>query len=139
MWVTSMKRRNQEWLKYVGKNFFSKYFLRLKEDFKFYKLGAIRSTLYRIQHEYFIEFIRTAVYGAIALEDDSKLGDVYDAHHRDVMEYFKNRPSDLLVMDITKGQGWDILCPFVNKPIPDAAFPCRTNTRFKPLKDLQTV
>jgi hypothetical protein len=47
----------------------------------------------------------------------------YEAHNRDVIEYFKDRPNDLLVMDITKGDGWEKLCPFLGKEIPPVSFP----------------
>ena len=40
------------------------------------------------------------------------------SHIVDVLLYFKNRPDDLLVLNITSGEGWEKLCPFLNKPIP---------------------
>ncbi len=39
------------------------------------------------------------------------------------MKFFRERTGDLLVMDITQGDGWDKLCPFLKKIIPDAHFP----------------
>jgi hypothetical protein len=30
---------------------------------------------------------------------------------------------DLLAMDITAGDGWEVLCPFLDKPIPETPFP----------------
>jgi hypothetical protein len=35
-----------------------------------------------------------------------------ERHDREVMEYFKNREEDLLVLDIAAGEGWEKLCPF---------------------------
>lgn len=49
----------------------------------------------------------------------------YEAHNREVMAYFQDRPDDLLVMDITRGDGWEKLCPFLGKPIPSLAFPAQ--------------
>ena len=40
-----------------------------------------------------------------------------------VKEYFRNRPDDLLVMNICGGEGWEVLCLFLNKPIPSVPFP----------------
>ena len=40
-----------------------------------------------------------------------------------IKKYFKNRPDDLLVMNICDGEGWEILCPFLGKDIPDVPFP----------------
>ena len=34
-------------------------------------------------------------------------------------------PDRLLVMDITKGDGWAKLCPFLGRPVPTEPFPCR--------------
>jgi hypothetical protein len=45
------------------------------------------------------------------------------AHNRDVMDYFASRPNDLLVMDLTNGDGWDKLCPFLGHRAPQARFP----------------
>jgi hypothetical protein len=50
------------------------------------------------------------------------------AHRRyvaDVYTYFAERPHDLLVMDICDGEGWEKLCPFLNKPMPEVDFPRR--------------
>jgi hypothetical protein len=47
----------------------------------------------------------------------------YDAHNREVLEYFRDRPGDLLVMDITHGAGWNRLCTFLGQPTPSAPFP----------------
>jgi len=44
-------------------------------------------------------------------------------HVSDVSSYFKNRPGDLLIMNITAGEGWDTLCPFLGKPKPTQPFP----------------
>ena len=51
----------------------------------------------------------------------------FDRHNREVQDYFRDRPDDLLVIDITKGEGWEKLCPFLGKDIPDEPFP-RSNT-----------
>ncbi len=46
-------------------------------------------------------------------------------HHRRVREYFAGRPDDLLVMNIARGDGYELLCPFLDVPVPDAPFPWR--------------
>tara|TARA_B100000686_G_scaffold353984_1_gene461972 strand:+ start:1391 stop:2062 length:672 start_codon:yes stop_codon:yes gene_type:complete len=40
-----------------------------------------------------------------------------------IKEYFKDRTNNLLVMNICAGEGWEILCPFLNKQTPDVQFP----------------
>jgi hypothetical protein len=49
-------------------------------------------------------------------------------HHAHVLEYFKTREDDLLVIDFTKGEGWEKVCPFLNLPIPEQPFPRRNIT-----------
>jgi len=44
-------------------------------------------------------------------------------HVREVREYFADRPGDLLVMDVCAGDGWETLCPFLGRPVPDRPFP----------------
>ena len=48
----------------------------------------------------------------------------YERHNREVMEYFKDRSEQLLVLNITAGEGWTKLCPFLNEQIPSISFPC---------------
>jgi hypothetical protein len=47
----------------------------------------------------------------------------FEAHNADVLDYFKDRPQDLLVMDLSKGDGWEKLCPFLGVEIPNIPFP----------------
>jgi len=71
--------------------------------------------------EYIID-IRLAVFGINTFRAD-RLKYVYEKHLRDVREYFKNRPDDLLIMNICEGDGWEKLCPFLKKSAPDVKFP----------------
>lgn len=47
----------------------------------------------------------------------------YETHNREVQEYFRDRPDDLLVMELAKGDGWEKLAPFLGKPMPAMPFP----------------
>lgn len=38
-------------------------------------------------------------------------------------EMFRERPRDLLTMDLFAGDGWPELCAFLGKPVPDLPFP----------------
>lgn len=49
--------------------------------------------------------------------------DSYNKHHLDVKEYFKNRPNDILYLDISEENKWNILCDFLEKPIPEIEYP----------------
>ena len=46
-----------------------------------------------------------------------------NSKYLEIKEYFKDRQSDLLVMNICDGQGWEVLCPFLGKEIPNVPFP----------------
>ncbi|MEO7387048.1 MAG: sulfotransferase family protein [Gammaproteobacteria bacterium] len=43
----------------------------------------------------------------------------------DLDRYFEKRKSDLLIINIPDGDGWEKLCPFLGVPIPDLPFPFR--------------
>src|SRR5262249_15976225 len=47
----------------------------------------------------------------------------YERHNREGLEYFRDRPADLLIMDVTRGDGWDQLCSFLGRSIPSLPFP----------------
>ena len=44
-------------------------------------------------------------------------------HNAEVQEYFKDRPSDLLVLNMSEVSGWPELCKFLNKQIPEIDYP----------------
>jgi hypothetical protein len=51
----------------------------------------------------------------------------YERHNREVLAYFKDRPDDFLLLDVTSGDGWEKLCPFLGVPVPDVPFPWRNS------------
>lgn len=65
---------------------------------------------------------RLATYGMVAFSAD-RFRDVYERHVREVKRYFRDRPGDLLVLDLCGGEGWEKLCPFLGRPAPAAPFP----------------
>lgn len=56
----------------------------------------------------------------------------YERHHEDVTTYFAGREGDLLVMDVTQGDGWEKLCPFLQMDIPDHPFPTANQAHAQP-------
>lgn len=52
-----------------------------------------------------------------------KLVSFYEQHNQEVLDYFRNRDANFLVMDITKGEGWEKLCPFLGVATPSESFP----------------
>lgn len=55
--------------------------------------------------------------------DKEKFRQAYLEHERKVLDYFRDRPDDLLVFDITTNADWDRLCAFLNVPVPEVPFP----------------
>lgn len=71
------------------------------------------------------EFLRTnrlLNYGTVSY-DRVLFKQAYQRHIQNVQHYFAHRPQDLLIMNISSGEGWERLCPFLKLPIPDRAFP----------------
>ena len=75
------------------------------------------------------------IYGrgkGLPCEDKANTLAVYNAHNEGVLAYFKDRPDDLLVLDIAKGEGWEPLCKFLGCPVPAAPFPHANNKLKEP-------
>lgn len=68
------------------------------------------------------QFLRAAVYGCYNFVPN-RFVSVYERHVRTVMEYFKDRPEDLLIIDVCSGEGFEKLAPFLKRPIPTEPFP----------------
>jgi hypothetical protein len=54
----------------------------------------------------------------------------YEQHNAEVQRYFANRPNDLLVVNWKDGDGWEELCKFLGKPVPDRPFPHANKQRY---------
>ncbi|MGF1467993.1 MAG: sulfotransferase family protein [Sandaracinaceae bacterium] len=67
-------------------------------------------------------FLRAAVYGCYDFQPD-RFRRVYERHVADVMACFADRPGKLLVLDVVAGDGWEPLCAFLGRPIPEQPFP----------------
>lgn len=68
-------------------------------------------------NQLFLDLYGTTVFDAV------KFTAGYDRFVAGVMDYFRQRPADLLVMDIAAGEGWEKLCPFLGRDIPEVPFP----------------
>ncbi len=68
--------------------------------------------------------MREWIYGAGSpLGNESTYTKRFETHNKTVLQYFKERPDDLLILRITAGDGWEKLCPFLDKEIPEVPFP----------------
>lgn len=97
----------------------SKFILTIREEESWFKsvnrhIGNLRDPM----HEW--------IYGkgkGLPKEDKANTIRVFNEHNKSVLNYFKSRPDDLLVLDFTKGDKWDKLCTFLGHEIPDKKFP----------------
>ena len=76
------------------------------------------------------EFVCAVVYGSVDFNPD-RFSYVYDTHERNVRQYFKDRPDDLLILNITGGEGWEKLCGFLELEIPQMPFPHKNKRRVR--------
>ena len=68
--------------------------------------------------------MRTWIYGiGNPVGNEERYQDRYTRHNNEVMAYFRDQPERLLIMNVTEGDGWDLLCPFLDKEIPEMTFP----------------
>lgn len=51
--------------------------------------------------------------------------DFYRTHNRSVRQFFRDRGAEDSLLEVCwdDGDGWDVLCPFLGVPVPDADFP----------------
>jgi len=64
-------------------------------------------------------------------KDKNRITKDYNDHKKDVIEYFKGKPSQLLIFDVFSGDSWEKLCKFIDKPIPDVEFPYKRKAKYK--------
>lgn len=76
----------------------------------------------------FTNTIHTALYGQKDF-DATVFLERYRRHNAEVKTYFRDRPKDLLVIDIDKGAAWEPLCAFLGKIVPDASYPMANVTK----------
>lgn len=62
------------------------------------------------------------------LSTDKSIIATYKKHNYDAQQYFQGR-NNLLVVNWEKGDGWDEVCGFLNKPVPDKPFPHNNKTQ----------
>lgn len=68
--------------------------------------------------------IRRTLYGLPFPEvTRSQLIDRYEKHNDEVEQYFRDRPTDLLIVDWEQGDDWKVLCDFLRRDIPELPFP----------------
>ncbi|MBS3781210.1 MAG: hypothetical protein KGY66_01020 [Candidatus Thermoplasmatota archaeon] len=75
-----------------------------------------------LKGDFWFNRLHKEIYGAIDY-DEEKFRKAYKKHRQEVLSYFSKREDDLLIIDITDGEGWEKLCPFLDESIPERDFP----------------
>ena len=73
------------------------------------------------RHPEFAEFHRD-LYGTSEFDPGTFL-EKYRTHNREVREFFADRPGDLLIVDLSRGHGFEAICPFLGLEAPGVPFP----------------
>ena len=63
------------------------------------------------------------------LFDPDQLRQQYHDHVSKVKKYFEQRPQDLLILNVTGGEGYEKLCPFLGIPIRRGKFPHKNSLK----------
>ncbi len=66
--------------------------------------------------------IHKAIYGQKGF-DEEIFRARFRKHNADVVEHFKDRPNDLLVLNMESNPGWGPLCTFLSKEVPEVEYP----------------
>jgi hypothetical protein len=68
--------------------------------------------------------MRQFIYGVGHPRDNKEIYiERFKRHNDEVLEYFSNRPNDLLVIDLSKDGAWPKLCSFLGEAVPQLPFP----------------
>jgi Sulfotransferase domain len=70
----------------------------------------------------YIEAVNIATYGTHYFEP-GHFSATLRRHRHIVREYFRSRPDDLLVVDLSEGSAWETVCHFLDETVPNVPFP----------------
>ena len=112
-------RESEGWLKSCKKQFTQRF-------------AEVQSDAHK---QLFIDLYGTDVF------DDERFASGYARFVDGAREYFKDRPGDLLIINITGDEGWEKLCPFLQRPVPDIPFPKAnvTQLRWMSIEDVVAI
>ncbi len=79
------------------------------------------------------KYIMTKIFSGLTHFSEETFLKCYKEHNQKVKDFFKNR-GNLLIMDICNGDGWEKLCPFLGKAVPDTDFPKVNYYHLEPTK-----
>jgi Sulfotransferase domain len=113
----------------------SKFILSVRDELQWLRSFAHHTKVTQQQPQMdFRTFYRIQRFGCFSFEhNQARLLKSYRDHTLAVQSYFRDRPADLLTINVCAGEGWEKLCRFLDKPIPSIPFPHRNKTeRYEP-------
>jgi hypothetical protein len=102
----------------------SKFILTLRENMTDWLASCLLHYEVRHNRSRKAKIINRMIYDCITF-DEEKFAYAYVRHKREVLEYFRGRPKDLLLLDVLlpDPMKWESLCQFLNEPIPAVRYP----------------
>lgn len=82
----------------------------------------------------FTHIIHQKIYGQTTF-DEEVFREAYRRHNLMVMEYFRDRPEDLVVLNMSSGGRWEDLCSFLEVPIPQEEYPKKNGSPKVPIEE----
>lgn len=87
---------------------------------------------YHAQHKFGAVLYFKHIFGIETLAgNEQKIIDYYVQHNQAVIDFFTQHKARFMVFELTEGDRWDKLCPFLGKAIPKDPFP-QANMAHKP-------
>jgi hypothetical protein len=139
-WPRAHIKPKKGWIEYIKKSpfdafsdapiYFPGFYKELNKEFinsKFILTVRKPESLMKSWQNYF----KNAPWHIETKEKKQDLLEVYNDHNKDIFEYFKDKPSQLLIFDLFEGDGWEKLCEFLDKPIPNVSFPHKRKANYK--------
>lgn len=78
-----------------------------------------------------INFFKYTPWSIDTEKERIKLITNYKNHFNEAIDFFKDKPSKLLIINIIEGDGWKKLCDFLNKSIPNKPFPHSNKGKYR--------
>jgi len=139
-WPHAHIKPRKGWIEYIKKSpydafsdapiYFSGFFKELDKEFpnsKFILTVRDPKSLVKSWDNYF----SNAPWSINSKEEKDNLIKEYNDHKEDVLKYFKDKHSQLLVFNLFGGDQWEKLCNFLDKPIPEVPFPHKRKANYK--------
>ena len=97
----------------------------LKSMHWLFTIGAVK---FKTANELFGDEFHRRFYGTTEFNEELFL-EKYQTYNQGVLDYFSDRPEDLLIINIEQGEGFNKLCQFLGKSMPAGAdFPHRNQS-----------